>query len=382
MGAEESGAQAGNFIDYRPYNQSGDYSNITRSTSSSLVEEESNNKMMKTPFSGVWKRKHVSFMPPHARSDSAYAYSAKNEKLFIAFGETFGNEQMNDVWSYDMKNDKWQCLSRGMIQARSHSSGVIIDDQFYVFGGQIHQKFTNELLKIDTNTGDCQILKSSGTIPTPRSSAVIGTYQNNIFIWGGNGDQHITDELFIYNIQNRNWTSVHTGVAPRSEPGFVSVDKYIFVNGSSDEHGDMIRINMEERTATTLVTTGTHPAFTAKKPTLVRAGSFIFVFGGTNSSHHYTSLFGFNVLTNKWMMLYFSPDDESTYLEDGEVTATGLFQIPRESGCSSFFHGPTRSIVYTMGSLLKEGSPIYTIEIGDMLSFLNHREDMLSMIRF
>ena len=332
-----------------------------------------------TSYHGIWSKKIIQ-KHPDPRMMMANCYSSSNEILYVCFGETLANTPLSDIWSFNMKTNQWKLLSSGKITARSRSTAIYVNDTIYCFGGLNDKTYNNDLLKIDPLNGNIEIMQTDEiNKPCPRANSVLGYFNNKIYVWGGNDGYPVENDIHILDLETMKWKSISTSIQSRFNASSFIVEKYIFIFGSDKKNG-MLRINMENETISLLRTTGPHPTNSINAPAIVRAGGFLFVFGGTSNTL-YTQVYGFNMLKNRWYMFHIRADGITTNMEDGELRENGCFAVPRESGMAVGLQVSTRTIIYTLGSGMKHDSPIYRIQIGEALSVMNQSEDLLQMLK-
>ena len=331
---------------------------------------------LKTNFFSKWT-KRTTQKHPETREQMVQVYSNQNEMLYICFGEKLGTEQLSDFWSYNMKTNQWRMLNSKVATPRSRCSSVYGNDIIYVFGGLQNKKYLDELLAIDPQTGNAVSIQTTGDKPCPRANASIGFYDNKLYVWGGNDGYVVESSIHILDLSTKVWRSVPCNIPSRFNASCVCVERYIFIFGS-DRNDGLLRMNMVDEKMYLLSVTGLHPPNKVTCPAMVRVGGYLFVFGGTCDTL-YTLVYGFNILRNRWFIFHIRPDDETTTRDDGEMRVNQCFAVPRESGMAVGFQISTRSILYTLGSGMKQDAPVCGFDIGEALAVLNHGDDMLDM---
>ena len=343
-----------------------------------FIIDSDKKEYLSTDFYGLWSKKAIQ-KHPDPRTMMSQCFSSKNEFLYVCFGETLANTPLSDVWQYNMKTNQWKLLSTGKISPRSRSTAIYYNDSIYCFGGLQGKNYTDELLKINPQNGSIEVLQTKGEKPCPRANAILGNFQNKLYVWGGNDGYVVESSIHILDLDTMTWRSVPCSIPSRFAASCVTVEKYMFIFGSDQKNG-MLRMNMESESIALLKVVGPHPKYNTNNPSMVRAGGFLFVFGGT-SDQLYTQVYGFNMLKNRWFIFHIRADGTSTNIDDGEIRENGCFAVPRESGMAAGLQVSTRSIVYTLGSSMKHDAPVYSFQIGEALSVMNQSEDMLEMLK-
>jgi hypothetical protein len=144
-----------------------------------------------------------------------------NENLVIYGGRHQGN-YLNDLWVYDTNKKAWYEESN-TYERNPLVSGHSLD--FYkkedteiliLFGGRRFGilRYTNEIKYYDLKQHIMQIKEISGLKPNQRSFHSSRVKNNSLFIYGGEKDDEIYTDLWIYNIDDSYWKIVSTSKEP------------------------------------------------------------------------------------------------------------------------------------------------------------------------
>eukprot|EP01121_Diplochlamys_sp_Union-15-3_P017780 TRINITY_DN6330_c0_g1_i1.p1 TRINITY_DN6330_c0_g1~~TRINITY_DN6330_c0_g1_i1.p1 ORF type:complete len:506 (-),score=111.52 TRINITY_DN6330_c0_g1_i1:26-1543(-) len=200
--------------------------------------------------------------------------------------------------------------------ARYYHRTVCHEDQLYVFGGQLSMvsKYTNDLLRYETELQKWSKENISGDAPAPRCSGAVVLYNSKIYIYGGHGAQ-IYGDVWAYDIKKKVWSSIKTkGEHPGKRTniqGVVYQDHMYFFggNGPNDKetkkdsktclYNDMYSLNLKTFEWTKLVTRGHSPSKRRNYGFCLWNDKLV-LFGGENSSEYDDSIYLFNIAKNKW----------------------------------------------------------------------------------
>lgn len=128
----------------------------------------------------------------------------------------------------------------------------------FLFGGNKFDGIDNELYELDYKKNTWIHYPKADNVPYPRSTALIGYYNDFIYIFGGeiskNSDNYMPDDdLYAYSLKDQTWTIVQTtGTRPKTRylGGSVVYNNYFYIfYGYNDELeadiDDFYRISLE-----------------------------------------------------------------------------------------------------------------------------------------
>jgi N-acetylneuraminic acid mutarotase len=134
----------------------------------------------------TWSVKEPMVKPRHH-----VASAVVNDNIYVLGGRLLGNGQpseinealtnMDDNSRYDPENDKWIELEPMQVR-RSGFTASEMNDQVYVFGGQIPQGATNKAERYDPLTNNWTSLPD---MDNERSGATSINYEEKIYVFGG-----------------------------------------------------------------------------------------------------------------------------------------------------------------------------------------------------
>jgi N-acetylneuraminic acid mutarotase len=150
---------------------------------------------------------------------------------------------------------------------------------------------------------------ASTNAPTERSSVTINSLNDKLYIFGGESSfrQPSGNEMFIYDINNKQWTVVknETSPSPRLAHSSVILDNKIFVYGGRDSDGkdlddlyifdtDTLNWNLSNSSTNTPGLRSYHSA------AAIESRNSFYVFAGCGTSGRLNSLYQFDANVDSW----------------------------------------------------------------------------------
>ena len=114
--------------------------------------------------------------------------------------------------------------------------------KLYSFGGaDASGAYTNEIRQFDLSDSQWSALPcGSQTLPSPRMSAVVISYQGSLFIFGGQTITGVSEEFWQYNIALGAWKQIplaHSVPIARTRTAFVLHSNYLILFGGISYYG-------------------------------------------------------------------------------------------------------------------------------------------------
>ena len=343
--------------------------------------------LLNVEFSGKWSMLYPDSICPEARFGQCSQYSAERDSLIICYGENHKGQYFNDCWILEFSQSlKWSRIETTLLSPRAGSSCVLVPgsesginangDVLFIFGGECNGTYYTDLHAIDLSTGEVKVLSTTGFAPEARKNAVMGYLNGKITIWGGfNGK--CPSNIHVLDLSTMKWSKVDCEFQGRAAPAFTVCGSDIWIYGSTRNQG-LIKLDMLTETIIPIETTGAAPPMSIQSAFMIRFDRFLMIFGG-KGEEKMTHVYAFDIERQWWFLFHVRPDGDTLTVADGSVIEGGLFMLPREYGYSACYRECERTIIGVLGSSIKEPPPIYEIYVGDALSFLNHRTDMLEM---
>jgi ethanolamine utilization protein EutQ (cupin superfamily) len=315
---------------------------------------------------------------PTCRTNFFYVTDEATSRMIIGFGTLNDGSLTNELYVFDMDAFEWQRheITGDNITPRAGSKAVIIGNRIVVFGGKDELKFLNELISIDMDTFVATRIKTTGDEPTPRVNCVIGAYNNKLAVWGGY-DGALPNDLYILDLQTFVWHKKEFEITGRDAASFVQEGKYIYVCGASKATG-LVIIDIEKERITHHETVGAEPLSTMTNAGLVKACEYLIFIGGKSLSH-WSTVNALDIVNKTWFLVHVRPDGKTVSEADGNITETGVFMIPRTHSMAISFDSEKRVIYTCLGSPMFDPAPIYSLELGEAISVIHLRDDLLTI---
>lgn len=175
-------------------------------------------------------------------TSSKYAYSSPREsgKVFIFGG--IDTEPLNTLIFASSITGTYEIISSNYESppARMYASLIHIENCFFLFGGQEHDTFYNDLWKFYVGLNVWEEVKNYANAPSARSMHAASFVGFRMFLFGGKNTQFLGD-LYEYNSFSDLWKVIHLGGtnAPSARAGACAeyFNQSILIYGGEGERG-------------------------------------------------------------------------------------------------------------------------------------------------
>ncbi|CCE64316.1 hypothetical protein TPHA_0H01080 [Tetrapisispora phaffii CBS 4417] len=123
----------------------------------------------------------------------------------------------DDLYFLNLDTTKWTIPSpKGIRPLGRYGHKIsVINSNLYLFGGQFDETYFNDLVKFDLlNFKDAnsqwEFIKPKGFIPPPLSNFSMCTFENKLYVFGGDTYQVLTNETFVYDPELNEWSILET----------------------------------------------------------------------------------------------------------------------------------------------------------------------------
>ncbi|CAJ1958105.1 unnamed protein product [Sphenostylis stenocarpa] len=168
--------------------------------------------------------------------------AAVGETIYVFGGRDSEHNELNELYSFDTRANKWALVSRGDIGPphRSYHSMTADDRHVYVFGGcGVHRRL-NDLWAFDVVESKWVELPSPGESCKGRGGPGLAVAQGKIWVvYGFSGEE--MDDVHCFDPAHETWTQVETsGLKPTARSVFCthSNGKHIIVYGGEIDPSD------------------------------------------------------------------------------------------------------------------------------------------------
>ena len=331
-------------------------------------------------YAGIWSIQVSSFPSPQPRVGHFTCFSEEQQIAYIGYGNGKNSEEYDDLWALDLKTFKWRNIPlQGKLLHRTGSRAVLKDNLIFVFGGYYRKErqYFGELHTINVDTGVISIVQATGDPPTPRSTPILGIYNNKLFIWGGYSGSY-PDNLSVLDLNTCAWTHYKTDTTGRTGIPFTQINDIIYTYGGSKSDG-ILKINLSNNTVREFPSFGTPPHSYVIGAEILAIDHYLFYFGGKTDETK-TFLYAFDLNKNSWFIFHVKPDNKTVTLSDGEIKK-GDFKLPNIHSFSLTYTKNLRSLIGFLGAPMSFSTELFIISIGEPLSVLHLSDDMSAMLK-
>ena len=346
-----------------------------------LCQKVHNPSLLKSGFTGVWSIEMPNTLGPCARNGHFSVYSDDWHTLYIGYGLNTMDECLGDVWALDTLTNSWRQIKLfgEVMTPRTGSRCSMIGDHIVVFGGYNDPEYYSDLHIINVASGEVKRVQTSGVEPSPRSSPIVAIFNNKLYVWGGFNSDGYPNELNVLDFADFSWHQKHQDANGRTAVPHVIIGSKLYSYGGS-KAGGMVVIDFEKDLVQIKQTIGAEPPPTVMSSGMCSVEHYAFFFGGKASSN-WTLMYACDVDRLWWFVFHIMPDGETVSVADGSVSEFGLFMLPRLYSFAMTYVKEKRKIVACLGYPPKDPPPLFTVSIGEALSIIHLREDMLDLLR-
>lgn len=339
--------------------------------------------ILKTGFCGIWSVTTSNTLGPCPRTGHFFCHDESNQKIYIGYGLAQNDVPMDDFWELDTVTLNWRRvpLKGDKVSPRSGTKACLVGRRIVLFGGYSDPNYFADLHTIEIDTGIVTKIQTNGYEPSPRSSPIVGCYNNKYFVWGGfNGEW--PNELNILDLNTMTWRQIQNGISGRTSIPFVQIGDTLYCYGGSKSAG-MLCLNMDKEEITIKECIGAPPPSQSISAGMVQVEKYLFYFGGklASNSNKWTLMYACDVTKMWWFVFHIIPDGESVSIIDGSISDSGLFMLPRIHSFGVSYIKEKRTIMAFLGYPLKDPPSLFSVYIGEAMSIIHHREDMISVLK-
>ena len=373
MGNE--GSQEVTRMDYAPLYDDRQFTPI--SLHQNQVKPKKQLKLLQTQYHGLWSLMYPSGIAPQPRYGHCFVYDEKNEKVIIAYGQD-KTQYFDDIWEYNLPTNMWRIINTKMLSPRSYASACLIGRYMFIFGGKNLNSFFGDLHCINIDTYEMRVVDIPGSKPSPRASTILFGFDDALFLWGGADESKSHKAIHILRAGTNEWRRhdvLHTG---RSAAAFCTFKGVHYIFGSTKGHGLLV-FDPVKKTFDHITCTGTEPPHEIEHSALCGADEYLFLIGG-EAEKQSMYIYALDLNRKWWFAFHIRPDMETLSIEDGTISSSGLFMLPREHSTSIVYNENERALYSILGSKLLSPPPVFKIAIGPALSSLHMRSDMYEVL--
>jgi hypothetical protein len=183
----------------------------------------------------------------------------------------------------------------------------------------------------------------------------------------------------VLDLTDMTWRQYPQGVLGRTCVPWVVVENILYSYGGS-KGGGMLRLNLDTFEIEIRATIGVEPPPTVMGAGMVRIDNHLFFFGGRSDSE-WTLAYACDIRRMRWFVFHVVPDGETVSLADGIVNDAGLFMLPRIHSFGFCYEKENREVIAFLGEPERDPPPFFRMALGEALSVINLREDMIAAFK-
>lgn len=346
----------------------------------SLIKDTA--QTMHYDFFGTWSICVPTDKSPISRCGQCHVYDPIKDCLVVAYGIDKNGNYLNDMWELNLKTFTWNKILDKILDPRMNCSSVLIGREMIIFGGKNQDGYFADLHAVNLDTGVITKFNSEDIKPREKALLFEDLQNNKLVIWSG-FNNFILNDILLFDFNNGTWKKqfdVEISGRRAAEVAFNPVSGVHYIFGSTRDYS-LAKFDCKTMKFDVLKCGGTSPPPELNNSMLAIVNDYLFVIGGEIDSE-YTYLYAVNLKNLQWFPFYVKPDFETTSLRDGFVAKNGLFKLPRQHSGALAYSKEKRALVSVMGNLFTDPLSISIISIGDALSALQQREDMIDMFNY
>jgi len=384
MGSSESGASGSGIpgddcIPSSYVRMNSDRMNDKEILQDSMMPLSIQTPVVNTGFAGRWSISLPNGFAPDPRTGQFTCHSKEHDCVYVGYGTSPQGQGFFDLWAFEFNNYTWRRipLKGDILKPRNGCRAVIHKNSLLVYGGFIDPDYVDDFHTINVVTGEVTLLQTTGDHPGPRSTPLMIIHENKLFLWGGfNGKW--PSSLHILDFATMNWVSSETGVSGRTGIPTAIVNGKLYGYGCS-RSGGFVVIDPKSESVSVVRADGTPPPCEVMNAGMVRVQDYLIYFGGKTNTDH-TLVYACDIHKMWWFVFHVAPDGETTSLADGSVTENGLFQIPKTHSFGLVYCERKREVLAFLGFPSRDPPLLSILSVGDALSILHLRDDMLDSL--
>ena len=190
---------------------------------------------------------------PQSRRRGSAGLVEYEGKFYVVGGNTIGHAGGFVRWFdvFDPETGTWTVLDDAPT-ARDHFHATVADNKLYVAGGRqsggpggVFAPLIATVDVYDFAAGTWSTLPNSSNLPTPRAGTSTVTFQGNVVVIGGEGNNQVYDTVEQLDPSTNNWTEIDSLNHARHGTQAVVSGNGIFTLGGSDRFGGGRQRNLE-----------------------------------------------------------------------------------------------------------------------------------------
>lgn len=342
-----------------------------------------NVKLQTLGYNVIWKIRGINSISPVQRTGHFTASTDDGVYSIIGYGFDSENRVLNDIWVLNLIDATWRqvILRDNTVLPRASARAVLVDNNLWIFGGYMNNKYVTDLHVINLGTGQVARPITNGEQPEACSGHAFVYHNCKILLYGGfNGSP--LNQCLILDLRTLTWKRLESSEHKYS-CAYCMHNGVAYLYGGSSIPG-LLKIDLETETITSVVCVGPHPSPSVYRATLAVVDRFLVFLGGffpKQEENDFSPIRVFDTITEEWFVLIISHDSKTTSFRDGQIDSDGYFCLPFASEVSAVYTKRTCHLSLFLGSPYKDPPVLCVFDFSGALPVLNHQLDMRNAFR-
>lgn len=253
---------------------------------------------------------------PAGRRDHSLVVDQAEELVYL-FGGRAGNEPLNDLWAYDINENRWTEIEPdGDVPAARFGHNALFDETqqlMVIFGGQAGTTFYNDVWIYDPVANVWAEISPGDEDGTPRprygSAGAVRAGGSGLYVSHGFTNSGRFDDTWLFNVQTGRWSDVSPDNGVRPEPRCLTRmapdperERLLLFGGQADDApylGDLWAFDTAARNWTEIETNNPPPRNLFSLVRNPETGNLI-LFGGASEDGLRGDIWIFDVEEERW----------------------------------------------------------------------------------
>lgn len=206
------------------------------------------------------------------------------EKVFIPGGKNEGETIEDSLWIYSPRLNSWESGKNAPFPISGYAS-IAYEGKIYLFGGNDGNQFLDSVLIYDPEINEWSVF---GTTPNPVAYASVAVVGGQIHLFGGINDKNVSDQHFIYYPQRENsnenpWESTAGLPEPRYGMNSIVLADMVYLAGGKNNHEEFLLPIQYLPPKDSWVVIDSPPVVIGFAPAVLPYETRLYVIGGLNS---------------------------------------------------------------------------------------------------
>ena len=243
-----------------------------------------------------------------------------NNDIYI-FGGNIDSASLNDLFKIDTMTNVVTSIyqSTPNISIRTAPCMVAVNHYLYIYGGFNYLTTYNDLYKINTiNNVVTKIYESIPNISVRRSSSMV-SIDNNIYIFGGYTNSTFYNDLYKIDTKTDNVEIIFTTIpeiSPRYESSMLAINSNIYIFGGAISHSvnkkDLFKIDTKNKSVT-MIYESTPKISERKDAKMLSINNDIYILGGIGISEDFNDYYKINTQDDSVQQLWLNNNNNGIY---------------------------------------------------------------------